>query len=49
MAYYMKKEKKEEKKPENPHDTREKRFFWQLVGCVIVLLIFLVIWVVREH
>ena len=48
MAYYIKKDKKEPEKEQKPYDTRERRFFFQIVGCVIVLIIFLIIWAVKH-
>ena len=50
MAYYMKKNKKEEeKKPEDSFDNRARRYFWQIVGCGIVLVIAVIIFAVKGN
>lgn len=50
MAYYIKKETKKEsdRQSQKSYDTRERRFLFQIIGCVIVLMIFLIIWAVRH-
>ncbi len=48
MAYYVKKDpkKNEQKKPQEA--PREKKFFFQVLGCAIVMIIVAIIGVVKS-
>lgn len=49
MAYYINKKNKKpvEEPPEKKKLSRTMRSFYQILGCVIVLIIVLIIWFVR--
>lgn len=49
MAYYMKKDrdKNTEDPAKKPKASREMKSFYQILGCILVLIVFLIIWAVR--
>lgn len=47
MAYYIKKDRNKNKTESPKKASKEMKSFYQILGCIIVLVIFLIIWAVR--
>lgn len=47
MAYYIKKDRNKNKPEPSKKASKEMKSFYQILGCIIVLVIFMIIWAVR--